>query len=255
MRPVYVLLAAFAVAGCGGGPPTIAGLYNLDDSARDKALRPIPLRVVVARLDDRRAEEEKTGEGKGKGFVATRDESFKDILGQLAEAMVKHFREVQLFADARTASYSSSQLTGEGLAALRDKADAVLVGSLEHFYGIVYRSAAQQQAMLQAAVFGGPIGAVLMFGVESSIRKDVEGHAALSDIKLVDVKSGATLWQGGVEGQFRRPENGLPDSKELAVEALKQAVTSLVEKLRAMDAAAVTISTGAKTAGVEEAKP
>jgi len=83
------------------------------------------------------------------------------------------------------------------------------------------------------AIAGGPIGALVMFGAESRVTKEVEGHVTLTDVKLIDLKSLKTVWEGSAEGQFRREQKGLPGPSDMAVEALKQAVMKLIEQLRA----------------------
>jgi hypothetical protein len=227
-----ILAAVLLNSGCGGGPPTIVSMYSWEGIAREKNVQRIPLRVIVAKLDDLRPEEEKIGEGKGKGFVATRDKFFKDFHGELNEAVVKHIREVGLFLDVQPASYVSSEVNEARLRELGQKADAVLVGNISHFYGIVYRDLAGQERMMNAGIMGGPFGVMIMAGIESSVTKEVEGHVALTEVKLLDLKSGEALWQGSVESQFRREQKGLPGSSELAVEALKGAITKLVSQLR-----------------------
>jgi len=141
VKIAFGILAAAVLLnwGCGGGPPTIVSMYSWEGIAQEKSAGRIPLRVMVAKLNDTRPEEEKIGEGKGKEFVASRDESLKNLLGQINEAMVKHLRQVELFADVQPASQFSSDLDDVRLRQLKNKADAVLVGNLGHFYGIVYR--------------------------------------------------------------------------------------------------------------------
>jgi hypothetical protein len=104
---------------------------------------------------------------------------------------------------------------------------------VDHFYGIIHRSDAMMAGMAGAAgVAGGLIGGLVVIGIESAISKDVEGHAALADLELIRTKDGTSLWKGQAETYFKRSQKGLPDTYDLALEALKEAVKQLVDQLR-----------------------
>lgn len=214
--------------GCAGRAIT----YSIEEPELKKSSAPIPLRVMVAKFRDSRPEEEKSGGGKGKGWLATADRGFQDIPEGITKAVIEHIRQSRIFLETHPSPFSSAEITSERVESLREKADAILVGSVEHFYGIVYRSQAAMGAMAGAAgAVGGLIGGLIMAGVESGISKEVEGHTALTDLELISTKAGTSLWKGKAESHFKREERGLPDQYDLTLEALKAAVTKLADQL------------------------
>jgi len=207
--------------------------YSLAEAEIQKPPTPIPFRIKVATFKDARSEDEKIGEGKGKGLMATRDRFFQNVPEGITSAVVEHVRRNELFLEVSPAAFSSAEFTAERLELLQSEADAVLIGTIAHFYGIVHRSQAIMAGMAGAAgVAGGLIGGLFVAGIESTISKDVEGHAALIDLELLDAKTGESKWKGVAEAHFKRTERGLPEAADAALEALKTAVTKLVDQLR-----------------------
>jgi hypothetical protein len=151
----------------------------------------------------------------------------------ITKAVVEHLRKTELFQEIRPAAFSSDEVRSERLLWSGNDADVILVGSVDHFSGIIHRSDAMMAGMAGAAgAAGGLIGGLVLVGIESTISKDVEGHAALTDLELIRTKDGSSLWKGRAEAYFKRNQKGLPEASELALEALKEAVKKLVDQLR-----------------------
>jgi hypothetical protein len=221
-------LVTMFFGGCAGRAIT----YSLEDPEIQKPPRPVPMRLMVATFKDSRSEEEKTGGGKGKGLLATHDRFFQNVPEGITKAVVGHLQKSELFQEIRPATFSSAEVTRERLESSRSAADLLLVGSVDHFYGIVHRSDAVMGGMVGAGAATGLLGALVVMGIESTISKDVEGHAALVGLELIRTKDGSSLWKGQAEAYFKRNEKGLPEAPNLALEALKEAVTKLVDQLR-----------------------
>jgi len=171
------------------------------------------------------------------------DRGFQDIPEGITKTVIEHIRQTGLFLETDSSPFSSAEITNEHLGSLQEKADTILVGSINHFYGIIYRSQAAMGAMAGAGgAAGGLIGGLIMLGVESGISKEVEGHTVLADLELISTKTGTSLWQGNAEGHFKREEKGLPDQYDLALEALKAAVTKLVDQLHDFAGAAKKVN-------------
>lgn len=205
--------------------------YRLEDHELNKPPAPVPLRLMVARLTDSRSDEEKSGEGKAKGWFATRDSLFEEIPEGTTRALIEHLRRAGLFTAIEPAPYPSSEVA-QHLQNLNGRADLVLRGTIKHFYGIVYR---KEATMGEMPVIGGPfdlIGGLIFAGIESTVPKDVEGHAVLADLELISSKDGNLVWKGEAGAHFRRTVKGIPEPPDLALEALKTAVTKLVYQLR-----------------------
>jgi hypothetical protein len=252
MRLSAVLcLGALLFGGCAAKR---AITYSLDTSEIQKPAQPIPMRLMVAAFKDTRSEEEKTGGGKAKGLMATQDRFFQNVPAGITQAVVEHLRKTELFQEIRPAEFSSAEVMSERLLWSRSAADVILVGSVDHFSGIIHRSAGMMAGMAGAAgAAGGLIGGLVLVGIESTISKDVEGHAALTDLELIRTKDGSSLWKGRAEAYFKRNQKGLPDASELALEALKEAVKKLVDQLR--DFAAGPEPTGNKPAELTHSTP
>jgi hypothetical protein len=191
------------------------------------------MRLMVATFKDTRSEEEKTGGGKAKGLMATQDRFFQNVPAGITQAVVEHLQKTELFQEIRLSTFSSAEVRSERLLWSGSDADVILVGSVDTFSGIIHRSDAMMAGMAGAAgAAGGLIGGLVLVGIESTISKDVEGHAALTDLELIRTRDGSSLWKGRAEAYFKRNQKGLPDASELALEALKEAVTKLVDQLR-----------------------
>jgi hypothetical protein len=201
-------LVTMFFGGCAGRAIT----YSLEDPEIQKPPRPVPMRLMVATFKDSRSEEEKTGGGKGKGLLATHDRFFQNVPEGITKAVVGHLQKSELFQEIRPATFSSAEVTRERLESSRS--DAVMGG------------------MVGAGAATGLLGALVVMGIESTISKDVEGHAALVGLELIRTKDGSSLWKGQAEAYFKRNEKGLPEAPNLALEALKEAVTKLVDQLR-----------------------
>lgn len=208
--------------------------YSLAEIGRVSGADQQPFRVAVATFNDKRPEEEKLGEGKGKGYFATKDSMYRDVKGDISRMVSAHLAHAGLFQDVQPTVISSDQADGERLSVLAGKFDLVLVGDVENFYGIVYRNPAATGAMAGAAgAVAGLIGGLVVVGIESAISKDVEANVQLNNLQLVNTQNGRAIWKGQAGASFKRMERGLPEHTELVLEALKSAVTDLVAKLRA----------------------
>jgi hypothetical protein len=214
--------------GCAGRAIT----YSLEDSEIQKPPRPIPMRLMVATFKDSRSEEEKTGRAWGKEVFASQDRSFQNVPEGITKAVIAHLQKTELFQETHPAKFSSAEVTSERLESCRSEADVLLVGSVDHFYGVIHRSAFMTGGAVGAAAAGGLVGGLIALGIESGMSKDMEGHAALAGLELLSTKDGSSLWKGQAEAYFKRNERGLPEGTELALEALKEAVTKLVDQLR-----------------------
>jgi hypothetical protein len=190
------------------------------------------MRLVVATFKDERVEDSTAPTRQGREMVALMNWYFKNVPDGIRNATIEHLRKTALFSDVRPATFSSAEITRERLVSMADDADLVLTGSIGYFQGLVHRSDSANGAMIGAAAAGGMLGAVLVFGVDSMIAKDVEGRVALVNLELLDTKQGISLWKGEAEGHFRRNQKGLPEPADLALEALKAAVAKLVDQLR-----------------------
>lgn len=205
--------------------------YPLEDNELNKPPHPVPLRLMVARLTDSRSEEEKSGNGKARGWTATSDSLFEDIPEGITRAMIEHLRRAALFTAIESAPYPSSEVA-QHLQTLHEHADLVLRGTIKHFYGIVYR---KDGTMAESPIVGGPvhlIGGLIFAGIESTISKEVEGEAVLAEMELINSQNGNLIWKGEAGAHFKRTVKGIPEPPELALEALKVAVAKLVDQLR-----------------------
>jgi hypothetical protein len=226
-----------SVAGSACGPYQRGVRYDV--FSEDLLIPPAParLRVMVARFADTRPDEEKSGEGKAKGWPATKDEIYRDVLAGITKATADHIRLSGLFSDVHLAPFSSEEISADRLDGIQGTADAVLVGSVAHFYGIVYRRGGLMSSGAGAAAGagGGAIGGLFVAGilmsVESAIPKEIEAHAALADVKLISTTTGDSMWEGSAEEYFKRTVKGIPEEATIASEALKGAVTKLIHQL------------------------
>jgi hypothetical protein len=148
MRLSAVLcLVTLFFGGCAGK----AIVYSLAESEIQKPAQPIPVRLMVATFKDARSEEEKTGSGKAKGLVATQDRFFQNVPVGITKAVVEHLRKTELFQEIRPAAFSSDEVRSERLLWSGNDADVILVGSVDHFSGIIHRSDAMMAGMAGAA--------------------------------------------------------------------------------------------------------
>ena len=218
------------VIGCSTGCSLKRAIsYPLTEADRLNRGSPIPLRLLIANLKDSRHNREKVG--RADGSESTRDKFYKDVPGDVTKVIATHLSQSGLFADVQIAPFGMEHATPEQLTAVVGRFDAVLLGELGHFYGVVYRSSAMAGMAGVAGAAGGLVGGLVVVGIESTLSKDVEAHVLLRNLQLVSVNTGEIIWRGEVESSFKRSQRGMPDPPELAIEALRGAVAGLVERL------------------------
>ncbi|MBW1804363.1 MAG: hypothetical protein JRJ85_26975, partial [Deltaproteobacteria bacterium] len=245
--------------------------YSLRPSEIIRAQETAAIKVAVAGLDDRRNSIERqksTREANGAEDAGdyTYDKDFKGIVaGDVTRMLVSHLEYSECFREISALDKETSDLDRVVLDSLADEGvDAVMIGSLENFYGYYDRNQGSE-ILMQGGLglafgtlfaimttsretsefgWGGEITEIkinpiaislgtsggMMLGsyLESLKKRDTECHTRIA-VKLLSTSTGEIVWEEtGDASEFEhRAMPGLKNSKrkhELAVSSLKDAI-------------------------------
>ncbi|MFH0988473.1 MAG: porin family protein [bacterium] len=134
----FFILAAFLSSGCG-----YSIQYALNREEITVAEKPIPLKVEVAPLADKRASVERQKDARDKQGQSdlsdyTYDSEFKgEVSTEITKMMVDHLNFSGIFSPAvKLATFNSRDLTDLRIDSLKQAGvDGILTGDLTHFYG------------------------------------------------------------------------------------------------------------------------
>ncbi|NPU85912.1 MAG: hypothetical protein HPY65_15660 [Syntrophaceae bacterium] len=169
-----------------------------------------------------------------------------NVAQQLSRSIADQVREKKLFIKTEFVDVSVADYSKKDKSDLGKEYDYVLMGKIKHFYGFykaLENTGSSGTALMigvVGGVVGGAIGGAVAGAIAGAIVADqnnalsfkIEGNTALTDIKLMDLKSDRIVWSGEVRNKFKdiKKEYSSNMYKEASY-SLRAAVDDLVSKM------------------------
>lgn len=227
--------------------------YELNGIDIPEAPRTIDKKLAVIIFDDARPAIEISARARSEALVEkstyyTEDEPYtidrsKDtatVAQQISKAIAKHFAYCNLFKKADYVSIKASDISEAKNTKTLKKHDLVMMGTIKHYYGF-YKTAGEinnnavaggMAACAVGGAAGGAIGGLVAYDQERAVPKKLEGYTQLTDIKLIDLASGKTIWTGEVKEHFKETREDYANTKyNEAHKSLREAINRLVKMI------------------------
>jgi hypothetical protein len=185
------------------------------------------MRVAVAPFRDTRPRDERRVSFAWADLFRDRtgDHPFelRDVGGGISEALAAHFNHVGLFKAADGVDRCGELPSAEALGEMRALGyDALLTGTVTHFYGVGYRLAMD-------IVVGSFLGAAVLPNLHPH-----EGYVELMDVRLTGTDSGEVLWSGTFTRKTRLEYHATQPIRA-ACDTLKAVANEMIKEMEAVE--------------------
>lgn len=227
--------------------------YDLDSKKIEKTPVSVSKKLAVIVFDDMRPDIERSAKARLENIIEdanfyTEDHAYLknddkkqkyDVSQQVSRMIAQHLNQRGLFLKTDFIDARSTEFLDKNKKELFEEYDLVLTGKIKHYYGFckmigdIKDDGAAVALLLGGGLLGGALGVVTEQGEYEALPKKIEGYTALTEIKLVDLKSGRILWSGEAVNRFKDTKSKYASSmyKE-AHSSLRNAVDELIEKLK-----------------------
>ncbi|MBI3272233.1 MAG: hypothetical protein HYZ53_24800 [Planctomycetes bacterium] len=218
---LFFALGVLGTAGCSGS-------VTVDDPGHIwRTHDPLPVSVAVTRfVDGRPVEERDHVHSYLKSYDYTHDKMYDEAVPiAMARATAEQLGMTHVFQECSYLDLDWAEAARRGLLPGTTPAgvDLVLTAKVKHFSGWRELNLLRSLILLPAGLYGTAAGVVL--------GNDGGGKVELAEVRLVDARTGETVWEGDCKSDFTEKQRLLETASDNASLALREAVNGLAKRV------------------------